>query len=205
MIKIMIIDDEPIFREHLCATVDWKRYGFEVCAEAENGCEALEKVESSHPDIVLVDINMPFMDGLAFTEKLSGKYPRIAVVIVTGHDEFEYAKKAVKLGVKDYILKPFDNEELMSTLIKVRDKILEERKIYDAVRKNPVFMKMDIIGDLDTDKRVTKSARIAKAAKRYISENYSSEGINVERIAERFYINSRYLRKVFKSETGCIR
>lgn len=77
--------------------------------------------------LMLVDINMPFIDGLSLSEILVEKHPQIAIVIVTGHDEFEYAKKAVKLGVKDYILKPFDNEELMATLKKLKDKILKDK------------------------------------------------------------------------------
>ena len=127
MIKLMLVDDEPIFREHLCATVDWLSYGFVICGEAENGNEALEKLEIYRPDIILVDINMPFMDGLCLSEILTEKHPDISIVIVTGHDEFEYAKKAVRLGVKDYILKPFDNEELIATLLKLKEEIIKVR------------------------------------------------------------------------------
>ncbi len=127
MIKLMLVDDEPIFREHLCTTVDWLSHGFVICAEAENGKEALEKLEACCPDIVLVDINMPYMDGLRLSEILTQKYPGIFIVIVTGHDEFEYAKRAVRLGMKDYILKPFDNEELMGTLLKLKEEIMKVR------------------------------------------------------------------------------
>jgi two-component system response regulator YesN len=127
MIRLMLVDDESIFREHLCTTVEWSSYGFEICGEAENGREALEKLEICRPDIMLVDINMPFIDGLRLSEIVAEKYPQIAIVIVTGHDEFEYAKQAVRLGVKDYILKPFDNGELISALEKLRDKILKDR------------------------------------------------------------------------------
>lgn len=123
----MLVDDEPIFREHLCTTVDWQSYGFEICGEAENGKEALEKLEICRPDIILVDINMPFVDGLRLSEIIAETHPYISIVIVTGHDEFEYAKKAVRLGVKDYILKPFDSGELIATLEKLKDKILEEK------------------------------------------------------------------------------
>jgi len=127
MIRLMLVDDEPIFREHLRTTVDWQACGFYICGEAENGREALEKLEICRPDIILADINMPFVDGLRLSEMLTEKRPDIAIVIVTGHDEFEYAKKAVKLGVKDYILKPFDNGELIATLERLKDKILKEK------------------------------------------------------------------------------
>ena len=121
MIKIMIVDDMPIFREYLTSCIDWNAYGFELCCEAKNGKEALEKFEVFYPDIVLTDINMPHIDGLELAERLMESYPDVSVVLISGHSEFEYARQAIKIGVSDYIVKPFEKEELILTLLKLQD------------------------------------------------------------------------------------
>jgi len=114
--------------------MEWEEYGFEVCCEAKNGVDALEKMNIYNPDIALVDINMPFMNGLDLVKKIKEDYPNIAIVLVTGHSEFDYAKQAIKLGVYDYILKPFNKEELMSTLLNIR-KIVEQNRLEKETRK----------------------------------------------------------------------
>ncbi len=123
MLKIMIVDDMPVFREFLRTSIDWNSYGFEICCEAKNGKEALKLAEQHEPDVVLSDITMPYLDGLELSEALASEYPDMAVVLITGNSEFEYARKAVKLGVADYIVKPFEKEELLITLLNLQDNI----------------------------------------------------------------------------------
>ena len=123
MIKIMIVDDMPIFLEYLKEAIDWAAYGFELCCEAKNGQEAYEKAILHQPDIVLTDIMMPYVDGLTLTEKLNQLNPEIMVVLITGNSEFEFARKAIRLGVVDYIVKPFEKEELILTLLNLQDNI----------------------------------------------------------------------------------
>lgn len=123
LIKLMIVDDEPLFREYIRTTMDFEAYGFTLCCEAKNGKEALELAMVHDPEVVLTDINMPLMDGLTFSEKLLEINPNISIVLISGHSEFEYAKRAVKIGVSDYILKPFEKEELMLTLLRLKDHI----------------------------------------------------------------------------------
>ena len=84
--------------------------------DAENGQEALEKVEALEPDVILTDIRMPYMDGLSLAERVRQRYPSIKIVIFSGYDEFEYAKQAIKLNVTEYILKPVNVEELTAIL-----------------------------------------------------------------------------------------
>lgn len=137
MIKIMIVDDMPIFREYLTNCIDWGAYGFELCCEAKNGKDALEKFEVFYPDIVLTDITMPHIDGLELAERLLKSYPDTSVVLITGHSEFEYARKALKIGVYDYLVKPFEKEELVLTLLKLQDninKLLEMEKEKDRIK-----------------------------------------------------------------------
>lgn len=123
MIRIMIVDDMPIFLEYLKGCIDWKTYGFEICAEAHDGKEALEKIEECYPDVVLTDITMPYINGLELAEIITKDYPDISVILITGNNEFEYARKAVKIGVCDYIVKPFEKEELILSLLKLQDNI----------------------------------------------------------------------------------
>lgn len=143
MIKIMIVDDMPIFLEYLRGCIDWNSYGFEICAEAHDGKEALEKIEEFYPDVILTDITMPYINGLELAEKVTREYPDISVILITGNNEFEYARKAVKIGVCDYIVKPFEKEELILSLLKLQDNIEKavessqlqrDEKIYDDLR-----------------------------------------------------------------------
>lgn len=132
LLKVIIVDDEPIFREYLISRFDWQSIGLEVCGQANNGVAALEQALEIKPDIALVDINMPYMDGLTLSEKLMHELPKVQVVLITGYSEFEYARKALKIGVMDYILKPFEDEELKKILLKVKENInksAEEEKI----------------------------------------------------------------------------
>ena len=115
----MIVDDMPIFLEYLRGCIDWNAYGFEICCEAHDGREALQKMEEYLPDVVLTDITMPYLNGLELSEKIIKDYPDTAVVLITGNNEFEYARKAVKIGVCDYIVKPFEVLELMVRIEKV--------------------------------------------------------------------------------------
>ena len=123
MIRIMIVDDMPIFLEYLRGCIDWSSYGFEICCEAHDGKEALEKIDEYYPDVVLTDITMPYINGLELAERITRDYPAISVILITGNNEFEYARKAVKLGVCDYIVKPFEKEELILSLLKLQDNI----------------------------------------------------------------------------------
>ena len=123
MIRIMIVDDMPIFLEYLRGCIDWNSYGFEICCEAHDGKEALDKIEEFYPDVVLTDITMPYINGLELAERITRDYPAISVILITGNNEFEYARKAVKLGVCDYIVKPFEKEELILSLLKLQDNI----------------------------------------------------------------------------------
>ncbi len=125
MINLMIVDDEPLFRDFLVNFIPWEEYGFNLVAQAKNGVEALELADFHQPDVVLTDINMPKMDGIEFATELLKLAPETSVVFITGHNEFEYARKAIRLGVSDYILKPFEKEELVLTLLKIKDNIHE--------------------------------------------------------------------------------
>ncbi len=144
------MDDELIFRDYLRAVLDWETLGFTISQEAKNGLEALELVATEQPDIALVDITMPFMDGLQLAEQLREHYPEVSIVLITGHNEFEYARKALKLGVEDYILKPFSKDELLLTLVKLRQQHQKAQEEKVTLRENKELMKESFLSQLIT-------------------------------------------------------
>ena len=118
MFKVLIIDDEPLIREGLKTIVDWGRHGFTICGEAANGREGLRKVRSLQPDLLVLDIKMPAVDGLEMLATLRKEGHNVQALILTGYSEFAYAQQAINLGVLGYILKPIEEEELEAQLKK---------------------------------------------------------------------------------------
>lgn len=151
----MLVDDEYYFREALKVSVSWEELGFVVCGEAKNGKDALEKVEELNPEIIIVDINMPVMDGLEFVQILRDKGLNSKIIILTGHSEFNYAKQAVQLGVYNYILKPVNEEELATSLLELKEVIeketdikIEVDRLKQQVRDSLPLLKDKLLNDL---------------------------------------------------------
>lgn len=125
--KVLLADDEPIIRQGIRGSIDWEQLQMEVVGEAEDGEEALEAALQLKTDIILVDLNMPIMNGITLIRELRVQLPDCRVIIVTGHEEFSYAQEAIRLNVDDYVLKPINVAQLTGVLTQVR-KQLEERK-----------------------------------------------------------------------------
>lgn len=117
--KVLIADDEPIIRDGLGGVIPWSDLKMEVVAEAGDGEEALELALLHKVDIVLVDLNMPIMNGLTLMMHLREELPSCRIVIITGYDEFSYAQEAIRLDVDDYILKPVNPEQLTRILERI--------------------------------------------------------------------------------------
>ena len=100
------LDDEAEIRDGIQRKIDWTGSGFTFVGSAENGQEALELAESLHPDVVMTDIKMPFMDGLTLGRHLTERFPGVKLVFFSGFDDSEYAQKAIQIGAAEYILKP---------------------------------------------------------------------------------------------------
>lgn len=124
--RIMLVDDEEEVRKGIIRKIDWENLGFQVVGDAENGQDALEKIEQLEPDVIMTDIRMPYMDGLTLSARIRQKYPSIKILIFSGYDDFEYAQQAIKLNVTEYILKPVNVEELTEILNRVRENLDEE-------------------------------------------------------------------------------
>lgn len=155
--KVILVDDEEEAREAIRRRINWEEIGFTVVGTAENGEEALEIAENCEPDVVMTDIQMPFMDGLTLLKKLKERFPDLRSVIFSGYDDFEYAKEAIKLESEEYILKPVDAEELRKVFMRIKDRLDEQirqrrnveqlSKFYEDSR--PMMKEQLIIGLLE--------------------------------------------------------
>lgn len=126
MYRLMLVDDEYAVRKQVVDKIDWSQYDIEIVCEAENGNEAIELFEQFLPDIVITDIKMPFLNGLELSEKILEKYPYTKIIVLTGFDEFEYAKKSVDLHIMNYVLKPISAKSLIAILEEVKNKLDQE-------------------------------------------------------------------------------
>lgn len=128
MIKVFLVEDEFPIREAIKNTIDWEREGLELVGEAGDGEVAYPKILSTKPDILLTDIRMPFMDGLELSQLVKESLPGIRILILSGYDDFDYAKKAISIGVEEYLMKPITEEILLKELNKAADSIREEKR-----------------------------------------------------------------------------
>lgn len=127
MYRVMVVDDEPAAQQHICSIIEKKCPGYQVVARAENGEEALARMAECAPDVVITDVKMPRLDGIGLVSRLHAQSPEVATVIVSGYQDFEYAKGAIQSGVSDYLLKPLAPADLKELLERI------------SVRLNAVF------------------------------------------------------------------
>lgn len=133
--KVLLIDDEAEIREGMAFRIPWEQLGLTICGTAENGVEALELAEKHHPDIIITDIQMPFMDGLTFIQKAQKMLPLSKFIVFSGYERFEYAQKAVSLHVTEYLLKPFSSQELVEVLIHTKNEMLREKQQHRDIER----------------------------------------------------------------------
>jgi two-component system, response regulator YesN len=126
--KVFFVEDEIVTREGIRDNVDWKGNGFEFCGDAPDGEMALPLLQSTQPDVLIADIKMPFMDGLQLCKIVRERIPGIKIVILSGHDEFEYAQQAIQLGVTEYLLKPVTPQDIHQVLQRLAAQLDQEGK-----------------------------------------------------------------------------
>lgn len=138
LLKLLIVDDEHLVRCLLRNCINWNEIGYEIVGEAASGYEALELVERFNPDVIFTDINMPFMDGLEFGRLVYERDASVKIIILTGYEEFEYAKRSIKIGISDFLLKPINDDEIRKAAISMKVKIEAERNHraeYNRIKK----------------------------------------------------------------------
>jgi YesN/AraC family two-component response regulator len=185
-LSVMLVDDEYLIRNLIRMKLDWESHGMEITAEAGGGAEALALLERERPDIIFTDISMPDMNGLEFSRMAKEKYPDIKIVIISGHDDFEYARKGIQLGVVDYLLKPIKADELKAVAEKLSAMIKEDRNNSGAGLRS----------------MAEKSDSIVSRAKAYISEHMAEEELRLSAVAASLFISAGHLGRLLKKETG---
>lgn len=134
-IKVFLVEDEMVIRRGIKNSIDWEKEGYIFCGEASDGELAYHMIIKEKPDILITDIRMPFMDGLELCKLVKKELPNIKILILSGYDEFDYAKEAIRLGVTEYLLKPISSGKLLEALNGVSESIRREKEDKDLVRK----------------------------------------------------------------------
>ena len=134
-IKVFLVEDEMVIRRGIKNSIDWEKEGYIFCGEASDGELAYPMIIKEKPDILITDIRMPFMDGLELCKLVKRNFPNIKILILSGYDEFDYAKEAIRLGVTEYLLKPISSGKLLEALNGVSESIRREKEDKDLVRK----------------------------------------------------------------------
>lgn len=180
--KVLVAEDEDIIRRGVVKYIQLHTDRFDTVYEAENGQEALDIILKYRPDIVLLDIQMPKMDGITIMQKLSKTNIHPLVVILSGYDEFSYAQNALRYGAKEYLLKPVRASDILQCLNKLADKYLSTE---NKENSNTSDIENGFVSE----------------AKNYIEEHYS-ESLTVADVAEKIGISSGYLSTIFNQELG---
>jgi YesN/AraC family two-component response regulator len=187
MYKVIVCEDEVMILDNIVKKINQSELDFEVIGKAMNGRQAVELVEEHLPDVVVSDIKMPFVDGLELIGKIDIKYPYIKKIIISGYAEFEYAQKAMKFNVCDYLLKPVKNDELIQTLIKLKMDLDNEF--------NELMDKAGVVKEQVTPYEAVKFTQW------YIRANFEKD-INFNMISMRFNYTPGYLSKLFNQYIG---
>lgn len=219
MYKVMIVDDEPIIVEGLKIAIDWANWDCKIVGTASNGLEGLELVRQLEPDMLISDISMTNMDGLAMVAAIKSEYPDIEVCLLTGFRNFEYAQQAIKLGVTRFLLKPSKIDELQEAIeamianLKEKGSTGEEENVGDSMwNTNDVeekyiyetFIKNHPECDTpekDRLKYTDANSYILKNALKFIYEHYKLK-LSLLDVAEQCYVSNWHLSKLLNQYTG---
>lgn len=158
MVKVFLVDDEIVIREGIRNSFPWEESGYTLVGEAPDGEIALPMIRDANPDILITDIRMPFMDGMQLCREVKRQMPWIGVVILSGYDDFTYARQAISLGVKEYLLKPVTAQELKEVLDRISARLTEERRAREdmalmrrRLHSGSQFVKEKLLSSLFTD------------------------------------------------------
>jgi len=187
MYSLLIADDEPNVLNSLKNTIDWSKLQFKVIGTASDGIKAKELFMEKKPDVVMTDVVMPGMDGLDLVSNIQKSGIPVKFVILSAYDEFKYAQKAMSYGVREYLLKPFDDDEIFQVFRKIKNEL-------DNGINSDIFVHENEQNSSTNDSLVSK-------AKKLIKQNISYDFSLVE-IANELYVNHSYLSSIFKKETG---
>ncbi|MCR5557095.1 MAG: response regulator [Butyrivibrio sp.] len=160
MLKVFLAEDEFVIREGIKNNINWGAHGYDFCGEAGDGEVAYSMIQKERPDILITDIRMPFMDGLTLSRLVKAEFPNTEIILLTGYEDFEYAKEAIRIGVASYLSKPISGDNLLSEIDAVARRIIEKNREREVARKYEEDMKervelekQDLFKDLVTGRR----------------------------------------------------
>jgi two-component system response regulator YesN len=203
VIRMIIADDEPVTRLGL-QSLNWEKEGFELVGVAANGLEALAQTRSVKPDLILSDIRMPGIDGLALMELLKTESPSIKFVFITAYHQLDYALTAIKLGAAGFVLKPTDPEEIMMACNNAKQYIEKDRQssaIELGLRQQVKEYSFTLQGTVMPDNEACKVNEVISKIINYMELNYMRE-VTISKVAEMLHYHPDYLSRLFKKETG---
>lgn len=186
MYKVVIIDDEPIIVEGITRMISWENFNCKIVATANDGAEGAEIIRNYAPNIVITDIAMPDQDGLTMIAGVKSEFPHLEISILTGYRKFEYAQKALHLGVTRFLLKPSNLEEIEEAI----------RTMVHNLGNNMVLPDSDMKEPQDLDKLDTEASNfIVNNAVKYMEHNYPHK-ITLSEVAEKTYVSQWHLSKL---------
>lgn len=192
MYKVVIIDDEDIIVEGLKKVVNWEKYGCEVAGTASDAKSGAQVIRETQPDILFTDIKMPGMDGLTMLAGLKGEFPEMQIAVLTGYRDFEYAKRAIQLGVSRYLLKPSKMGELEEALQFMTETLGRLQGEPQKPKENPAE---------EAQNGNAANSFIVRSALKYIETHYA-EKLTLTEVAEKNYVSQWYLSKLLNKYTG---
>lgn len=184
MYKLLVTEDEYEIRNGLCNFFPWKAIGFEVVGQAENGKQAFEFVQANTVDVILCDIIMPIMSGLELVDLLMERKHKTKVIFFSAHKNFEYAQRALEYGVKSYILKSTNYNELIRVFSKIKSEL-------DSENSND---------KIQLENNMNFNEKIISAIKKYVEDHYKD--VTLEDLTKQINMNPDYISKFFKKNTG---
>ncbi|HUX22104.1 MAG TPA: response regulator [Spirochaetia bacterium] len=193
MYKFLVVDDEEIVRRGFRTKIPWGELGFEFLEPCENGREALTVIGRERPDVVMTDICMPLVDGLEVAAHIADTYPEITVVVLSGYDDFEYARSAMRSRVVEYLLKPITSSELGVVVRR-----LKEGLDLGVARSANVIEITDNASPFPVDFAKAK----VEEAQRYLERNFTSKRISVETACRDLAVSASYLSRLLRKHLG---
>lgn len=195
MYKVLLVEDEEMIRKGLRYSFDWLQYDCIVVGEAENGLDGLSQIRTLQPDIVIVDVNMPLLNGIQMIEQ-SVEDSSCSYIILSGYDEFHLAKEAIHLGVTEYLLKPLVYEQLIEALERAKQQLEMKRK-YDVIQASA--LDVNEINALLIEMPKKSSFYVSKMIE-YVQDHYTDK-ITIQDIVDKLGMSATYLNRKFKQET----
>ncbi|MGL5208397.1 response regulator transcription factor [Cetobacterium sp.] len=196
MFKLLIADDEPLMRRGIRSLIDMFDLKIEEIFEAETGEEALQIFEKTQPEIVLLDINMPKIDGLTAAKKIKQIAPNTKIAIITGYNYFDYAQMAIKIGVEDYILKPISKSDVLEIVTKLVYLLQLDKKNMETERLLQQILKRKTVNENSSKNDYRELIQ------NVLEKNYSDSQFSLVVLSEKLNLSQGYLSVIFKKFFG---